>query len=93
MPADEALATASLEITDVPLVATNVDFSRQPVGGLDHDVVRRFLEEFAVGAGLNLHIRLVEGKEPEHVLASIFKALGAAIGQAVRAHSEGGQRE
>ena len=90
LPADEALASASLEVAETPLVATNVDFSRQPVGGLDHDIVRRFLEEFAAGARLNLHIRLVEGTEPEHVLAAIFKALGAAVGQAVRAHSEGG---
>ncbi len=90
LPADEALASASLEVTDRPLVATNVDFSRQPVGGLADDIVARFLEEFAAGAGLNLHIRLVEGTEPEHVLAAIFKALGAAVGQAVRAHSEGG---
>jgi len=77
-------------VADRSLVATNVDFSRQPVGGLAHDIVARFLEEFAAGAGLNLHIRLVEGTEPEHVLAAIFKALGAAVGQAVRAHSEGG---
>jgi len=84
LPAGEALAGAVLEVDDEPHVASNVDFSGQPVGGLASDVVARFLEELAGGAGLNVHIRVLEGKEPQHVLAAIFKALGAAIGMACR---------
>ena len=91
LPADEALAGAVLEITDRPLVASNVDFSGQRVGGLGSDVVARFLDELAAGAGLNVHIRVLEGRDPEHVLRAIFKALGAAIGQACRT-AEGGNR-
>ena len=84
LPADEALASASIEVSERPLVVSNVDFSGQRVGGLASDVVGRFLNEFAAGAGLNVHIRVLEGRDPEHVLAAIFKALGAAIGQACR---------
>jgi imidazoleglycerol-phosphate dehydratase len=84
LPAEEALAGVILEVTDEPHVASNVDFSGQLVGGLASDVVARFLEELATGAGLTIHIRVLEGKEPEHVLAAIFKALGAAIGIACR---------
>ena len=47
-------------------------------------MVARFLEELAGGAGLNVHIRVLEGKDPEHVLLAIFKALGAALGIACR---------
>jgi imidazoleglycerol-phosphate dehydratase len=84
LPADEALAGAVLEVADEPHIASNVDFSGQRVGGLASDVVARFLEQLAIGARLNLHIRVLEGREPEHVLAAIFKALGAAIGIACR---------
>jgi imidazoleglycerol-phosphate dehydratase len=84
LPEDEALASASIEVSERPLVVSNVDFSGQRVGGLASDVVSRFLKELAAGAGLNVHIRVLEGREPEHVLAAIFKALGAAIGQACR---------
>ncbi len=90
LPADEALAGAVIETTDRPLVASNVDFSGQRVGGLGSDVVARFLGELAEGAGLNVHIRVLEGKDPQHVLLAIFKALGAAIGQACRP-PEGGE--
>ena len=84
LPADEALAGAVLEVSEEPHVASNVDFSGQRVGGLASDVVARFLEELAGGAGLNVHIRVLEGKDPEHVLLAIFKALGAALGIACR---------
>lgn len=92
LPADEALASASLEISERPLVVSNVDFSGQRVGGLASDVVARFLNELAAGAGLNVHIRVLEGRDPEHVLAAIFKALGAALGQACRP-AQGGETE
>ncbi len=84
LPADEAFAGAGLEVAPHPLVVSNVDFSGQPLGGLGSDVVARFLNELAAGAGMNVHIRLFEGKDPEHVLGAIFKALGAALGQACR---------
>ena len=48
------------------------------------DVLGRFMKELAAGAGLNIHVRLLEGTDPEHVLQAIFKALGAAIGIACR---------
>lgn len=84
VPADEALAAASLERADAPRLVTNVDLSGQRVGGLDTDVAARFLHELAQAAGLNLHVRLLEGDDPQHVLAAIFKAVGAALGQACR---------
>jgi imidazoleglycerol phosphate dehydratase HisB len=84
LPADEALASAALEVTDTPFVGSNVDFSDQRVGGLASDVLARFLNELAAGAGLNIHVRVIEGRDPEHVLSAIFKALGAALGQACR---------
>jgi imidazoleglycerol-phosphate dehydratase len=83
VPADEALAHVALEASGRPLVVSNVDLSAARVAGLGADVVARFLDELAAGAGLTLHVRLVEGEETEHVLEAIFKALGAALGQAM----------
>jgi imidazoleglycerol phosphate dehydratase HisB len=84
LPAAEALALAAVETSERPLFVTNVDFSGQSVGGVATDVASRFLRGLAEAAHVNLHVRLVEGTDPQHVLAAIFKAVGAALGQACR---------
>jgi imidazoleglycerol-phosphate dehydratase len=66
------------------LLAANVDFSDERVAGVSTDVASRFLEALAQTASLNLHVRLLEGRDPQHVLVAIFKAVGAALGEAVR---------
>ena len=39
---------------------------------------------FATSAGITLHVRLMSGDDTQHVLDSIFKALGVALAQACR---------
>jgi len=84
LPADEALALVALERAAEGRLVTNVDFSDERVGGVATDVAVRFLEELALAASLNLHVRLVEGTDPQHVLTAIFKAVGASLGQALQ---------
>jgi imidazoleglycerol-phosphate dehydratase len=84
LPADEALAHVVVEASGRPLVVSNVDLSDARVAGLARDIVGTFLRELADGAGLTLHVRLMEGAEPEHVLEAIFKALGVALAQSCR---------
>jgi imidazoleglycerol-phosphate dehydratase len=81
-PAEEALANVTLETSDRPRVFSNVDLSAAHVGGLGGDFVSSFLRELADGAGITLHVRLIEGEETQHVLEAIFKALGVALADA-----------
>ena len=84
IPADEALAHVALEASGRPLVVSNVDLSDARVGGVGRDLVAAFLREMVEGAGLTLHVRLIEGRDTQHVLEAIFKALGVALSQATR---------
>jgi imidazoleglycerol-phosphate dehydratase len=84
IPADEALAHVALEVSGRPRVVSNVDLSAEHIGGLSTDLVSGFLNEFAAGAGLTLHVRLIHGDDPQHVLETIFKSLGVALSQACR---------
>jgi imidazoleglycerol-phosphate dehydratase len=84
MPAEEALAQIVFEISDRPLVASNVDLTEARAGGLGGDLAARFLDAFADAAGVTLHVRLIDGDDSRHVLEAIFKALGAALAVASR---------
>jgi imidazoleglycerol-phosphate dehydratase len=83
-PAEEALATVAVEASEGAHLASNVDLSRERVGGLEGDAISRFLRELAAGASLTIHVRLIEGHDHQHVLEAIFKALGSALGSACR---------
>lgn len=84
VPADEALAHVAFDASDRPLLVSNVDLTEARVAGLSTDVVAKFLEELARGAGIALHVRLVHGEDTRHVLEAIFKALGVALAEACR---------
>lgn len=85
LPAGEALAHVAVDVSDPPLFVSNVDLAEAHAGGLAADVIGEFLRSFAEGAGLTVHVRLLEGDDPGHVLEAIFKALGASVGQACAA--------
>jgi imidazoleglycerol-phosphate dehydratase len=82
MTSSEALASVVLEVSEEPFLVTNVDLTEARIGGLGSDVARGFLERFAEGAGVTLHVRLLNGTDSQHVLDAIFKALGVALAQA-----------
>jgi imidazoleglycerol-phosphate dehydratase len=87
MASSEALASVVLEASDTALLVSNVDLTEARIGGLGTDVARRFLERLAEGAGLTLHVRLLNGTDTQHVLEAIFKALGVALSQACEQRS------
>jgi imidazoleglycerol-phosphate dehydratase len=84
LPSAEALSHVTLEVSDQPLLVSNVDLSGARLGGMDTDVIAAFLHEFVDGASVTLHVRLVDGSDTQHVLDAIFKALGVALAQACR---------
>ena len=90
MAASEALASVVLEVSEEPFLFSNVDLTEARIGGLGSDVARGFLERFAEGAGVTLHVRLPNGTDSQHVLDAIFKALGVALAQACG--TEGGRQ-
>jgi imidazoleglycerol-phosphate dehydratase len=87
VPAAEALAHVAVDVSERALLVSNVDLAPAHVAGLEADFADRFLRELAEGAGITLHVRLVEGRETQHVLDAIFKALGTALGAACRGRS------
>jgi imidazoleglycerol-phosphate dehydratase len=84
VPSAEALAHVAFETSDQPLLVSHVDLSGARLGGIATDVGAAFLQEFVEGASLTMHVRLIDGSDPHHVLEAIFKAIGAALAQACR---------
>jgi imidazoleglycerol-phosphate dehydratase len=49
------------------------------IGTFDTGLAEDFVQAFAQNAGLTLHVRLVAGRSPHHVLEAAFKGMANAL--------------
>jgi len=84
VPMDEALATAIIDISGRGYAVLDLSFADNDMFGFPTDLVRHFLESFAIEARLNLHARVVYGNNDHHKAEALFKALGRALDMATR---------
>jgi len=82
-PMDDALALVSLDISGRGIVSSKTKFSKERVGDLQLDLIPHFLQSFGRNSGINLHARVLSGRNDHHKAESLFKAFGLALRQAV----------
>ena len=81
VPMDEALARCVMDISGRGfLVYDTPEMAYNP--GMDVMLAEEFFRAFAVNAGITLHISVLYGKNPHHMLEGMFKALGRALREA-----------
>ncbi len=83
VPMDEALALVAIDLSGRPYAVVDVDFDAPMLGSMPVSLVPHFLETFAAHAHMNLHARLLYGRDDHHKAEAIFKALGRALAMAV----------
>jgi imidazoleglycerol-phosphate dehydratase len=84
VPMDEALAFACVDISGRPFV--KFDFS--PVEGrymenFDPALLAEFFRPFAFAAKITLHVQILYGDNPHHMVEAVFKAVARALRAAV----------
>ena len=87
VPLDEALAQAVVDISGRPYFVHRGEpeaFVYHLIGGhFTGSLVGHVFESFATHAGITLHVRVLEGRDPHHIAEAEFKALARALRQAV----------
>ncbi len=84
IPMDDTLATLVVDISGRGYAVLNLEFNNNDMSGFPTDLVRHFLESFAIEARINLHASIVYGKNDHHKAEALFKALGRALDAATR---------
>lgn len=84
VPMDEAMAMVVVDISGRGYAVLDVPFKRKKIGDLESDVVRHFLETFALEAKMNLHAQVFYGTDDHHKAEAVFKALGRSLSAAAR---------
>jgi imidazoleglycerol-phosphate dehydratase len=84
IPMDESLVMLAVDISGRGYAVLDLPFGGSEMSGLATDLVRHFLESFAVEARMNLHARVAYGSNDHHKAEALFKALGRALDTATR---------
>jgi len=82
VPLDEALCSAVVDISGRSYLAYNVPIAQERVGTFQTALVHDFMKAFSDEVAMNLHLNLLSGRNPHHVIEATFKALARAMDQA-----------
>lgn len=83
VPLDETLAMVAVDCSGRGYPAVDTTLDNVMVETLSGDLIRHFLEAFAIEAKINLHARVLAGVSPHHKAEALFKALARALRDAV----------
>lgn len=87
IPLDEALARCIVDLSGRPYVVHEGEPEGQQyhlIGGhFTGSMTRHVFESFAYHAGICLHIDVLRGRDPHHIVECQFKALARALRQAI----------
>lgn len=84
IPMDDTLVSCAIDFCGRPAFIWKVEgLDGRTVGTFDCSLAHEFWAAFASRAECNLHIILVHGSNPHHIIEAIFKACARACDQAV----------
>ena len=79
LPMDEACVTCALDLSGRTFFVWRVPMPKAKVGEFDTELAEVFFEGFARGAGVNLHMHMLEGQVLHHIIEICFKAFARAL--------------
>ena len=81
-PLDETLAKVVIDLSGRPYLSYNVKIRAGRVGTFDTDLPHEFYAAFTNQLGMNLHIDVIRGENPHHIIEACFKAFARAMDMA-----------
>lgn len=84
VPMDEALLRAAFDLSGRSYLCFRVEVPGVYVPTIDLTVLEGFWKAVCDGAGANLHVDALFGRDYHHVVEATFKACGRALREAVR---------
>ena len=83
LPMDETLVMTALDLGGRPWFSFDGSFSTERCGDMGTQMVREFFYAVSYTAGMNLHMRILEGRNDHHKIEALFKSFARALDEAV----------
>ena len=82
LPMDETLVLSAVDLCGRAAYVGDVPFTVERVGGFETEMFDEFFLAVANNAAMNLHLRLVTGRNNHHIAEAAFKAFAKALDEA-----------
>jgi len=79
VPLDEALVTSVVDLSGRPYFTYDVRIKQAKIGSFDVELIHDFLLALTNQAAMNLHVRMLSGRNPHHIVEATFKSLARAL--------------
>lgn len=90
LPMDEVLVMLALDLGGRPYLSYELELPYETIGNFETELVEEFLRALVTAAGMNLHVRLLAGRNTHHIIEGVFKALARSLKMAVKIDPRGG---
>src|SRR5262245_35258669 len=84
VPMDEALALVAIDLSGRPYTVFEATWRAPMIGQMPTSLVGHFFGSLAVMGKMNLHARVLYGRDDHHQAEALFKALGRALDAATQ---------
>lgn len=81
-PLDETLAQVTVDLSGRPYLVYNVHLPNRRIKNFDLYLFEDFFQAFVTHGGFNLHVNVLYGRNPHHIVEATFKAFAKALDQA-----------
>jgi imidazoleglycerol-phosphate dehydratase len=81
-PLDETLAQVTVDLSGRPYLVYNAKLPNRRIKDFDLYLFEDFFEALVARGAFNLHINVLYGRNPHHIIEATFKALAKALDQA-----------
>lgn len=82
LPMDETLVLCAIDLSGRPYLVFDAEFTSERVGDMDTEMVKEFFYAISYAAGMNLHLKVLEGGNQHHMIEAMFKAFARALDEA-----------
>ena len=84
LPMDETLVLCGIDLSGRPYLNFDGEFTAERLGDMDTEMAREFFYAVSYAAGMNLHIKVLDGMNNHHIMEAMFKAFAKALDQATQ---------
>lgn len=82
LPMDDALVLCAIDLCGRPYLNFDAQFPAERVGYLETELIQEFFYAISYSAGMNLHIKVLDGRNTHHIIEAMFKAFAKALDMA-----------